>query len=99
MQYENPFEAQNPEELSKAGEAFRDGIEIKVTHDMKRCIAESLNKLDVAFDYFDGDCDNCDGFICSAKNDIENALRSLGTALAAIDCWLDKTEKGEGDGK
>jgi hypothetical protein len=98
MQYENPFEAQKPEEPSKAEEAFRDGIEIKVTQDMKRCIAESLNKLDVAFDYFDSDCDNSDGFICSAKSDIENALRSLGTALAAIDCWLDKTE-GEDDGR
>lgn len=92
MQYENPFEAQEPEEPSKIREALGYGIELKVAQDMKRCIAESLNKLDVAFDYFDGDCDNCDGFICSAKNDIENALRSLGVALAAIDCWLDKTE-------
>ena len=96
MQYENPFGAQKPEEPSKTGEAFRDGIEIKVTQNMKRCIAESLNKLDVAFDYFDSDCDNCDGLICSAKSDINNALRNLGVALAAIDCWLDKTE-GEND--
>lgn len=92
MQHENPFETQMIEESSKTREVFREDIELKVAQDMKRCIAESLNKLDVAFDYFDGDCDNCDGFICSAKNDIEDALRSLGTALAAIDCWLDKTE-------
>ena len=97
MQHENPFETQMIEESSKTREVFREDIELKVAQDMKRCIAESLNKLDVAFDYFDGDCDNCDGFICSAKNDIEDALRSLGTALAAIDCWLDKTEKGACD--
>lgn len=91
MQYENPFqETQKPEGSERP--IFKDDINLKVTLDMKRCIAESLNKLDVAFDYFDGDCDDCDGLICSAKNDIENALRSLGTALAAVDCWLDKTE-------
>lgn len=94
MQHENPFETQMIEESSKTREVFREDIELKVAQDMKRCIAESLNKLDVAFDYFDGGCDNCDGLICSAKNDIEDALRSLGTALAAIDCWLDKTVGG-----
>ena len=60
MQHENPFETQMIEESSKTREVFREDIELKVAQDMKRCIAESLNKLDVAFDYFDGDCDNCD---------------------------------------
>ena len=92
MQHENPFESQMIGESGKTREVFRDDIELKVAQDMKRCVAESLNKLDVAFEYFDGDCDNCDGLICSAENRIEVALRSLGAALAAIDCWLDKTE-------
>lgn len=71
------FETQVPEEPSKAEMVFREDIDLKVTLEMKRCIAESLNKLDVAYDYFDNDCDVCDGFIYSA---------------AAIDCWLDKQE-------